>query len=509
MNPSQFNLSQLDQIRLWGQPIALADWGVLTITGKDAKVWLQRQLTQDIENLPPDGLPIARLDRSARVVYYGILLPREDGFQLVLPRALEVAVREDVDKFVIMEELYLGEQLRTGAVFQVGPGTGIPFNFFGELGHLRFNETAIDVAEYFSLSGIPRWGIDVTGSELINETRLNDLAVDYDKGCFLGQETAAKIRSRRGANYGPVVLSGRGPVPKLGPLTSEQQKVGQLIDVFPVSDGWIANAKLKREWRVIGGHYEFTDEADKVFSAQVQAYPYFQDHSNSAKAQRLYLEGVREFERDRIDEALKKLQRALEFDATLSDVYEAIGVIHSRMGQHQATIEWMDKLLAINPQSVMAHTNKSLAYMNLGQIEKAEAEKAEATVKSFAMYGEEAKSKRAQKEAKEKELADLLRREDMFKQVLAIDEHDLVALFGLADIAFKREQYPQAMELVERAVASNPKHSQSLLLKGKTLEKLGRREEAAEVYRHGIKIASALGELMPANEMQSRLSSLN
>ena len=203
------------------------------------------------------------------------------------------------------------------------------------------------------------------------------------------------------------------------------------------------------------------------------------------------------------------MKRVIEFDETFADAYEAIGVIYSRSAQHHKTIDWMDKLLEKNPSSVMAHTNKSLALMNLGKIEEAEVEKSLATTKSFAMYGEEAKFKRELKLKEEKELADIARREKMFNQVLEIDNNDQIALFGIADINFKRKNYLDALAFVDKSIVVNPKHSQSFLLKGKCLENLGKTQEAIDVYKNGVKVAAAVGEMMPANEMQSRLNKLS
>ena len=54
----------------------------------------------------------------------------------------------------------------------------------------------------------------------------------------------------------------------------------------------------------------------------------------------------------------------------------------------------MDDLLQVDPESIMAHTNKSLYLMKLGKIEEAEKEKDLATVKSFKKAGQDAKNKK-------------------------------------------------------------------------------------------------------------------
>lgn len=48
--------------------------------------------------------------------------------------------------------------------------------------------------------GIPRYGIDISESNLAQETGLEDLAISYDKGCYLGQEVVARIHFRGHVN---------------------------------------------------------------------------------------------------------------------------------------------------------------------------------------------------------------------------------------------------------------------------------------------------------------------
>lgn len=58
-----------------------------------------------------------------------------------------------------------------------------------------------DQAEYEALriaAGEPRWGVDVDESTIPHESGLVPASVDFDKGCFLGQELVARIDSRGG-----------------------------------------------------------------------------------------------------------------------------------------------------------------------------------------------------------------------------------------------------------------------------------------------------------------------
>tara|TARA_R110000868_G_scaffold100129_2_gene275441 strand:- start:1434 stop:2987 length:1554 start_codon:yes stop_codon:yes gene_type:complete len=512
VSPSLFNLEKLNEIRYWSKPIQLEGWTVVNFIGDDSLGWLERQLSQKVKDLPASGKAVARLDRVARIKYYGVLwADQTETLNLLIPTPLVKNLEEDLEKFVIMEDIKIQYKLDQKWSFVFGPSDqGQAINFFNEEGHLvptTEYDNNIDCNQLFALCAIPRNGKDITGTELINETRLNELAVDYKKGCFLGQETAAKIETRRGANLYPSVLEIEGKA-ELGKFFENDKNAGEIIDLFNTgTDQYLAIAKLKRDYRVLASVHNFSQEIGS-FHATVSAVPYFKDCTNTAKALTLYHAAVKYFEASNSDRALDYLVRSTQFDPSFADAYEVMGVIYARQNKHELAIEWMDKLLEVNPKSVMAHTNKSLALMKLGKIEEAEEEKALATVKSFSMFGDEAKAKKQIEAEKNKKAEEMNRRESMFTQVLAIDENDLIALYGLSDIHFQRNNYETSLDLVNKALVSNPKHSQSILLKGKLLELLGKIDDAIDVFKHGVKVASAQGELMPANEMQSKLNQL-
>jgi tetratricopeptide (TPR) repeat protein len=147
--------------------------------------------------------------------------------------------------------------------------------------------------------------------------------------------------------------------------------------------------------------------------------------------------------------------------------------------------------------------------MRLGKIEEAEAEKALATVKSFAVFGEEAQIKKKLEEEKLKKLQDMEKREKMFLQVLEIDPEDSVALYGLADIFFSRGKYHEAILNLEKVVAYDEKYSVAYVLLGKGYLEIKEKARAQETFEKGIKVATQRGDMMPANEMQSLLNNLN
>ncbi len=91
--------------------------------------------------------------------------------------------------------------------------------------------------------------------------------------------------------------------------------------------------------------------------------------------------------------------KAIDCDPVFEEAYESLGVLYGRQERYEEAIEYMQKLSKLNPKSVMAHTNMSLYYMRVGEIEKAEEQKSQATVKQFQQLGDEAEAKKKAQEA--------------------------------------------------------------------------------------------------------------
>ena len=65
-----------------------------------------------------------------------------------------------------------------------------------------------------------------------------------------------------------------------------------------------------------------------------------------------------------------------------------------------------------------------------------------------------------------------------------------------------------AIRNLEKVIAIDPKYSTAYLLLGKALEAEGNLKHAESIYQTGIVVASKKGDMMPANEMQSRLNQI-
>ncbi len=66
--------------------------------------------------------------------------------------------------------------------------------FAGWLGQLGLAQGSVAAAELWRLDvGFPRYGVDITAENLPQEVDRNALAINFTKGCYLGQETVARL----------------------------------------------------------------------------------------------------------------------------------------------------------------------------------------------------------------------------------------------------------------------------------------------------------------------------
>lgn len=204
--------------------VRLRGWRVVRVSGRDAVGWLQDLLTADIASLTPGQAcrslllgPTGRIRADLHVVRCDddvVLLQApeqpEDIGDLLEPYTLSSDVilepLTDVDMLAIPWDASEG-----GIPALVGPRVGIlapsGSGVDGVMGGVLFDqdrrEVGAEAAERWRIEmGIPRMGADFDTTSLPAEAGLDE-TIAYDKGCFLGQESVAKVRN---LGHPPTVL---------------------------------------------------------------------------------------------------------------------------------------------------------------------------------------------------------------------------------------------------------------------------------------------------------------
>jgi folate-binding protein YgfZ len=98
------------------------------------------------------------------------------------------------------------------------------------------------------LAGWPVLGREIDERTLVQEVRFDELkGVKYDKGCFTGQETVARLHFRGHPNKTLRAITAKGKPPAESTITMDSKEVGHLLTLLSVEECWVATSKLRRE----------------------------------------------------------------------------------------------------------------------------------------------------------------------------------------------------------------------------------------------------------------------
>ena len=498
----------IGQLLSAGKPLEL-NCTELVLTGPDAVDYFDRQTTNVLKSETFHWNTV--LDPVGKIIGYGLSTLSEGKAFFYVPKTIANQVKERIEKFIIMEEVELESSEKT---LQVSFPDSIEAK---NLVHGNFLPLKVVIGgenksnkrnSVWSLLGFPDWDEDLLSGVLLNNSNLEFLGWDRKKGCFLGQETVSKIDSGRGgANY-PMLLAfeSETSTPIAGEkLLVEGNSIGEFFTSmnFEGRDYWLCS--LKRQYRVENSVLKIEGVDQEATVLSILSWPDQRELSED-----LLKWGADFFASEASGEIVEKyLTGAIIADPTNADAYEALGVFLGRQERFHEAIDWMNRMQELNPSSVMPHTNKSMFHMKLGNIEEAEKEKADATLKTFTSLGDEAEAKRAREQKEQQDQLDRQRRAEMFQEVLEIDPDDTLANNGLGHLLLEEKKFDQAITHFEVVLKQDPKYSVAYLGLGQGLVEKQMWEKAKNILKEGIKVASAQGDLMPANQMQAILNKTN
>ncbi len=353
-------------------------------------------------------------------------------------------------------------------------------------------------------AGIPRFGKDYSNDTLLPETGLERVAVSYSKGCYLGQETIARVKT-----YGalPRILMGLifdADTPLLVPmaLLLDGKAIGTMTSCAfsPTLGKMIGLAYLSKETRIPGKTLPL-----KIVDSQVNATVALLPFVDNAKSVDLLKEGLRLFSEGYETEAIDCLRKHITALPDSVEGHEALGVMLSRAGQFDEAIALMERVLVLDPSHVLAHTNLSVYWMKLGDKDKAEDEKAKATMAAFSRHAKAAGLSFDPEAERRKKEAALRDKVQMFEEALKFNPTDALGNFGLGSVYLELNEFASAIDPFQKTIAAQPKHSVAYLSLAKALIATDRIPEARQVLETGIEIAAARGDRMPLEDMQHRL----
>jgi folate-binding protein YgfZ len=262
-----------------------SDRGKLLLTGSEAAEYLQGQVTNDVESLAPgEGCYATLLTHKGKVVADMRILRGPDWLLIdTEPHAL-AALARNVEMYSIGRDVQVKDETAARAILSlVGPSSREHVDVEppagrehawveGEHGIYVTTDLGVDVicaaedadavrsalgappvsfeaAECVRIeAGRPRLGYDFGADTIPQEAGLNERAVSFTKGCYVGQETVARLHYKGKPNRHLRGLKLSEPGQRGDAVMMGERQVGELgsTAVSPVH-GPIALALIRRE----------------------------------------------------------------------------------------------------------------------------------------------------------------------------------------------------------------------------------------------------------------------
>jgi folate-binding protein YgfZ len=264
---------------------------LLAVAGPDAAEYLQGQLTNEVEALSPgEGCYAALLDRKGhmqadmRVLrdQESLLVDAEEAggeallrhlsmyrigsdvsiddvsaqeavLSLIGPAASEIAVGGPLGPEHAHREVLAGGHACRAVATDAGVDLIVPAEQAEAVaealragGAEPVSEAAAEILRVES--GRPRFGREMTTATIPQEAGINERAVSFSKGCYIGQETVARLHYRGKPNRGLRGLRLAAPAAAGDPVRLGERELGAVgTAVLSPRHGPIALAILRRE----------------------------------------------------------------------------------------------------------------------------------------------------------------------------------------------------------------------------------------------------------------------
>ncbi|MGC6424499.1 MAG: YgfZ/GcvT domain-containing protein [Lentimonas sp.] len=284
----------------------------LLVTDEDAADFLQSQFTNELRPFEVGQCTYGLwLDVKGKVLADSfVLCEGEEQFRLVSESSDAAVLKEKLERHIIADDVIIdAEAALTGFAFigeDVGQalsalGLSLPdkgqFNRLGE--YLIFygrraqgvsvellclsDPAALNVREALSdqgavflskdtlnamriAAGFPLVPVEVGSADMPGEGGLEQDAVSFTKGCYLGQEVVARMHNVGRPQRSLYVIEGAGSIPQCSAVLSNEdaKTVGELRTAYQVGDNWQGVALLKHRFVSVGECLNLGDHRVKV-----------------------------------------------------------------------------------------------------------------------------------------------------------------------------------------------------------------------------------------------------
>ena len=221
----------------------LGSRALIAVAGEDWRSFLQGLLTQDVETIGPGQLRFgALLTPQGRLLYDLFIVGREGGCWLDCAAQSRAALIQRLTLYRLRAKVTIAADETPVSVAwgEAAPGAGwiadprLPALGWRGYGAEATEATEADYDRHRLALGVPGpadWGEDSSYPLEADFDLLH--AIDFKKGCFVGQETTSRMK-RRGAIKSrmlPIVFDGPAPAPG-GEILAGTLRAGEVLSGF-------------------------------------------------------------------------------------------------------------------------------------------------------------------------------------------------------------------------------------------------------------------------------------
>lgn len=196
-----FSLDGYQAVQAGGAVVRRTDRRVLAISGADRASWLQGLLTNDVESLGEGEVryaayltPQGRMITDMNVVHDG------DRLLLDVPAPLASSLREKLDALIFSEDVQVTDESGRVLVWTVVNDRFV--DVVSESLPAAFKplpEIDLDTFDVIRIErGVPKFLADMNEDTIPLEAGIEDRAISFSKGCYVGQEVIVRVTHRGG-----------------------------------------------------------------------------------------------------------------------------------------------------------------------------------------------------------------------------------------------------------------------------------------------------------------------
>lgn len=287
--------------------VELADWSSVSLTGADRQKFLNSFCTNDVKKLAPGESCEAFIPNAkGRILGHGLISCRENELVFIGTPNQAVRIIEHLDRYIIREDVQLrdttaersylllsggaathGKAVDGGLFFRWnlvdGEGVGVLelqpealsacLSELCDHGYVAVGSPAFTAARIEA--GVPLFGVDFDEHNFPQEVDRDREAISFTKGCYLGQETVARIDALGHVNQKIVGVRFSGAeVPAVGTeLSKDGAKVGVVTSAAFSSrlSAPLALAMVRREANSAGTRLESSAGIGEVISLHAKS----------------------------------------------------------------------------------------------------------------------------------------------------------------------------------------------------------------------------------------------